>query len=139
MDEAPRVAAIRDCYERHNAGEDTCWLELFDENIELHFRGTHFVEDGTWHGRDTVAAWFVDYFRSFRTFRFEVHELFEQGDWVLALVGHRGVGRASGIELVQPAVACYRFANGKIVQFSVFGDRDVALQFVRGESKGPSA
>lgn len=83
-----------------------------------------------------MAAWFVDYFRSFRSFRFEVHELFEQGDWVVADVGHRGVGRASGIELVQRAVACYRFANGKIVQFCVFGDRDVAQQFMQ---KGPEA
>ena len=135
MREGGRVAAVRDCYERHNTGEDTCWLELFDENIELHFRGTHFVEDGTWHGRDVVAAWFVVYFRSFRTFRFEVYELFEEGDWVVADVGHRGVGRASGIELVQRAVACYRFAGDKIVKFSVFGDRGVALREIRGQSE----
>ena len=129
--ESARVAAVRACYDRHNAGDDTCWLELFHEDIELHFRGTHFVEDGTWHGREAVAAWFVDYFKSFRRFRFEVYDLFEEGDWVVANVGHRGVGRVSGVELVQPATACYRFSGPWIVHFSVFGDPDAALRRVR--------
>jgi ketosteroid isomerase-like protein len=137
MAESANLGAVRDCYERHNAGDDTGWLEIFDEDIELHFRGTHFVEDGTWRGRDTVARWFVDYFRSFRTFQFDVYELFERGDWVIADVGHRGVGRASGIELVQRAVACYRFTGGKIVQFGTFGDRQTAMRFIReSESAG---
>jgi ketosteroid isomerase-like protein len=135
MPEGGHVAAVRERYERHNAGDDTGWLELFDENIELRFRGTHFTEDGTWHGRDAVAAWFVDYFRSFRTFRFEVYDLFEEGAWVIADVAHRGIGRASGIELVQRAIACYRFAGGKIVTFSVFADRDTALRYIELDSE----
>ena len=60
MTVGPReVSAIRHCYARHNRGDDTGWLDIFDDDIVMSSSGVSFFEDGTWRGRDEVARYFV--------------------------------------------------------------------------------
>ena len=132
MPVGPReVKLIRHCYARHNEGDDTAWLEVFDEDMEMSVEGLSFFEDGTWRGRDEVAKQFVNYFGAFSEFRFFVHELAHVGDWVFADVTHRGRGRSSGIELAVRSFAVYRFQDGKVVDFAVLRSRRDADALMR--------
>ena len=131
MSAGPReVQAIRCCYARHNEGDDTAWLEVFDEDMQMRVEGLSFFEDGTWQGRDEVAKQFVNYFGAFSDFRFFVHELSHVDDWVFADVTHRGRGRSSGIELSVRSFAVYRFENGKVVDFAVLRTRRDADEYM---------
>ena len=131
--QSPRVAAIASCYERHNRGDRTGWLELFADDMELSTEGTRFIEETSLRGKEAIAKWFVEYFEAFREYEFKVESLSEVGDWVVAVAPVRGVGRSSGIELGHLGLACYRFAREKIVEFRTFGDLDAALALVRTE------
>jgi ketosteroid isomerase-like protein len=129
--ESPRVAAVLSCYERHNRGDQRGWLELFDEDMDFRTEGTRFVEETSLHGKDAVVKWFIGYFEAFREYEFKIEDVFEIGDWVVALAPVRGVGRSSGIEVGHFGVGCYRFDGEKIVEFRTFGDVEAALSAVR--------
>jgi len=97
----------------------------------LRTQGTRFVEETSLRGKEAIVEWFVDYFAAFREYEFKIEDVFEVGDWVVAVAPVRGVGRASGIELAHFGAGCYRFAGEKIVEFRTFGDLDAALSAVR--------
>jgi ketosteroid isomerase-like protein len=68
--------------------------------------------------RETLDAWGeVD---------FDVEELTDAGDQVLAVIHEREVGRASGVPVEGTHVAVWTLADGKITQLQVFDDRDAA-------------
>jgi len=127
-----KVAAIRDCYERHNRGDQRGWLEFFDDDIVFSTQGIRFMRETRLVGKEPVVAWFIDYFEAFREYEFLIEDVTEVGgDWVLAVAPVRGVGHHSGIEFGHLGVACYRFSDGKIVEFHTFGSRDAALSMLR--------
>ncbi|GAC1436875.1 MAG: hypothetical protein NVSMB51_09180 [Solirubrobacteraceae bacterium] len=128
--ESARAGAIRRCYEQHNAGDQTGWIDLFDENLEFSTQGTRFAEETSLRGKEAVVAWFVDYFESFRDYEFVVEDIREIGDWIVAVVPVRAVGRTSGIEVGQFGVGCFRFTGEKVVEFRTFGTLDAALETV---------
>lgn len=54
------MAAVLDCYARHNRGDQRGWLELFADDMEFSTQGTRFVEETTLKGKDAVVKWFID-------------------------------------------------------------------------------
>ena len=83
-------------------------------------------------GKDPVVAWFIDYFEAFRKYEFLIEEIEEiEEGWVVAIAPVRGAGRHSGIEFEHLGVACYRFAEGKIIEFHTFGTREAARSMLR--------
>ena len=126
------VDVIRSCYERHNRGDQRGWLEVFDDEMVFSTQGVRFMRETRLVGKESVVAWFIDYFEAFREYEFLVEDITDVGHgWVLAIAPVRGVGHHSGIEFGHLGVACYRFAGDKIVEFHTFGDREAALSMLR--------
>ena len=72
--------------------------------------------------RDRLSAWGeVD---------FEVEELMETGERVVAVIQDRQVGRSSGVPLESSHAAVWTLADGKVTRLQVFDDRQQALEAV---------
>jgi ketosteroid isomerase-like protein len=62
--------------------------------------------------------------------RWEVEEIRDGGDWVLALGRINGRGRESGAEFNARAGWVARFRDGQVTDFHTYADRDEALEAV---------
>ena len=72
--------------------------------------------------RDRLSAWSeVDY---------EVAELMEVGDRVVAVIRDRQIGRSSGVPIDSSHAAVWTLADGKVTRLQVFDDRRQALEAV---------
>ena len=72
--------------------------------------------------RDRLMAWGeVDY---------EVEELMDIGDRVVAIIRDRQVGRSSGVPINSAHAAVWTLADGKVTRLQVFDDRQEALEAV---------
>ena len=72
--------------------------------------------------RDRLSAWSeVDY---------EIEELTEVGDRVLAVIRERDIGRSSGVPIEATHAAIWTLADGKVTRLQVFDDRQRALEVV---------
>jgi ketosteroid isomerase-like protein len=73
--------------------------------------------------RDRLSAWGeVD---------FEVEELMEVGDRVVAVIRDRQVGRSSGVPIEAAHAAVWTLDDGKVTRLQVFDERQEALEAVR--------
>jgi ketosteroid isomerase-like protein len=70
--------------------------------------------------RDRLSAWGeVDY---------EVEELMEAGDRVVAVIRDRQVGRSSGVPVEASHAAVWTLVDGKVTRLQVFDERRQALE-----------
>ena len=103
------------------------------------FEGGHparFEDNGTYVGRDAAARWCESWFTKFTDdYVFEVEELREVGDAVVAIVRHHGTGRASGVPVKAATANVYWLRDGLVVRTEIFwNDVDGALRVAAGES-----
>jgi ketosteroid isomerase-like protein len=59
---------------------------------------------------------------------FEVKELIDAGDQVLAVIRERDVGRASGVPVETTHLAVLTLSGGKVVQIKMFDDPQQARE-----------
>jgi ketosteroid isomerase-like protein len=70
--------------------------------------------------RDRLSAWSeVDY---------EVEELVEAGDRVVAVIRDRQIGRSSGVPIEAAHAAVWTLADGKVTRLQVFDERRQAFE-----------
>ena len=81
-----------------------------------------------YHGHEGVRQMWRDGLSAFREVDFEVGELLDAGDRVLAVIHERETGRASGVPVTASHLAVWTLADGKVTQMQVFDDRQQALE-----------
>ena len=81
-----------------------------------------------YHGHEGVRQFWRESLSAFGEFNFEVEELIDAGDQVLAVIREREVGRASGAPVETTHLAVYTLADGKVIQMQLFDDRQQALE-----------
>ena len=59
---------------------------------------------------------------------FDIQELIDAGDQVLAVIREREIGRASGVPVETTHLVVWTLANGKVTRLQVFDDRAEALE-----------
>jgi ketosteroid isomerase-like protein len=113
------VQIVRDYFSAANEQDFPRAMSFYAEDVEMFSSGA--PEGGTIKGREAVGRWFGDWFRSFRRgYHFELEQVLDVGDTVLAVARHGGEGKASGV--VVEAVNAYvvRIEDGKIAFLGVF-------------------
>jgi ketosteroid isomerase-like protein len=84
---------------------------------------------GTHSGRDAVAAFFGDWFRSYDV-HFDLRKIRDGGDAVAVAAHHQARGRNSGVELEGDFFSEYRVRDGKIVRIEFHANWSQALEAV---------
>jgi ketosteroid isomerase-like protein len=83
-----------------------------------------------YHGHEGVRQAWRDALSAFGEVDFEVEELIDAGDQVLAVIHEREVGRASGVPVETSHLAVWTLADAKVIRMQVFDDRQQALEAV---------
>lgn len=103
-------------------------LEFMDPEIRFEHR---LVElQGSYAGPEAVRRGFADVLDHFEAMRIDCPEIRDLGDRVLALGTTHATGRGSGVETALPFTVVATFRDGRITEFTDFGDKDQALEAV---------
>ena len=81
-----------------------------------------------YHGHEGVRQYWRETTSAFGEIDFEVEEMIDAGDQVLAVIREREVGRASGAPVEATHLAVYTLSGGKVIRLQVFDDRQQALE-----------
>jgi ketosteroid isomerase-like protein len=88
------------------------------------------LEGTVFRGRNAATQYCVAVDESWENLRWEIEEIRNGDDWVLALGQIRGRGRGSGAALDARAGWVARFREGEITNFQTYADRSEALRAV---------
>ena len=82
----------------------------------------------TYHGHEGILEMYADWTTDFSEFEMYPHEIEEVGDRVLVHMIQRGVGKASGVEVVGRFWFLYTFRNGLATRQEAYATREQALR-----------
>jgi len=112
---------VRDWLAAANEQDFPRAMDHYGDDVELFASGDAMLVSGTVKGREAVGRWFGDWFSNFRPgYHFEIEELWDVGDTVLAVARHGGEGKASGVEVTGTSVYVIRIEADEIVFVGIF-------------------
>jgi ketosteroid isomerase-like protein len=132
------VEIVRRCAESMNRRDLSQLLELVDQDIEYHPRADE--PDPSPHiGRDAYEGLVRGFLESFSEISFEILELVDAGDQVIASTMLRGRGSASGADVSDAYVFVFKLRDGLVVEGWEYRTRQDALEAVGlSEQDAPS-
>ena len=114
-----RTETIRRLFERFNEGVDDVPEDLVAPEIEFVSPLTQ-VRGRPYRGYDDARQWLRDVTEQFERWSYEIADVREEGDVVIATGVVHVKGKASGVELDQPATWVASFADdGRIVRVEI--------------------
>ena len=121
---------VRGIYDAVGRRDDVAPFEFYAEDIvwdvsNFGFRAA-LTEKPIYHGHEGVRQFWRESLSAFGEIDFEVEELIDAGDQVLAVIREREVGRTSGVPVETTHLAVWTLANGKVSRLQTFVDRDAA-------------
>ena len=122
---------VRRIYDAAARRDDVIPFEVYAEDIIWDISNSRralLAMKPVYHGHDGVRQYWRENISVFGEVDFEVEELIDAGDQVLAVIREREVGRASGVPVEATHLALYTLTGGKVIQMQVFDDRQQALE-----------
>ena len=114
-------------YDAVNAQDLQSWLMTLDENVELHELAG--VPDADiYRGHDAVHGWFEAGREVVDDFGFEIEEIRDLGETILARVRAHGTGRGGGVPFEQRVYHVLNFRNGVVWRLRGFVDEAEAFK-----------
>jgi ketosteroid isomerase-like protein len=114
-----RAATIRRLFELFNEGIDEVPKDLVSPEIEFVSPLTQ-VRGRPYRGYDDARQWLSDVRDQFERWHYDIDEVREEGDTVIATGIVHVEGRASGVALDQPATWVAHFADdGRVARMQV--------------------
>jgi ketosteroid isomerase-like protein len=121
------VEVVRGAFERLNAGEPD--FSVYHSALVYHPRADE--PDPSPHiGREAFERLAFGFLESFSNLVFDVEELIDADDLVIASTVMRGRGSASGADVTDAYVFVYRFRNGLVVEGWEYKTKEEALKAV---------
>jgi ketosteroid isomerase-like protein len=106
-------------------------MAAYTDDVVLVVQGDVAPYAGIFDGREAVGRWFGDWFRAFgHDYRFDVEETQSARGRVLAVAGHHGHGRTSGVAVEQTTINVYTLRGVKVARVEIYSDRSEALKAV---------
>ena len=125
------VDVVRRIYDAAARRDDVIPFEVYAEDIiwdMSNSRRALLAMAPVYHGHEGVRQYWRENLFAFGEIDFEVEELIDAGDQVLAVIREREVGRASGVPVETTHLAVYTLRGSKVIQMQVFDDRQQALE-----------
>ena len=99
-------------------------FDLLAEDVEWHAAGPPelFPWGGTHRGHDGVRRWFATLNDAMAYSKFELRELYEDGDTVVELIDAAGEARATGLPFATEVVRIWSFRDGKAIRVRSYYD-----------------
>ena len=122
---------VRRLYDAAARRDDATPYEVYSEDIVFDISNSRRVALALrpiYHGHEGVRQYWRETTSVFGEIDFEVNELIDAGDQVLAVIREREVGRASGAPVGATHLALYTLSGGKVTQLQVYDDRQQALE-----------
>jgi ketosteroid isomerase-like protein len=127
------VEVVRGVYGAYTRRDDVTPFEVYAEDIVWdisNLRRAGLMMKRVYQGHEGVRQFWRETVSVFGVIDFEVEELIDAGDQVLAVIREREVGRTSGVPVEAAHVVVWTLADGKVIQLQMFDDRDQALEAV---------
>ena len=125
------MEVVRGIYEAAAGRDDVTPFEVYAEDIVFDVsngRRAFLLTKPVYQGHEGVRQFWREALSAFGEIDFEVEELIDAGDQVLAVIREREVGRASGAPVETTHLAVYTLADGKVTRMQLFDDRQHALE-----------
>jgi ketosteroid isomerase-like protein len=107
------IEIVRAAIAAWNRGDFDAWIRAWDERAEFHpFRAQS--KDHAYHGHDGLRRFVAEFAEEWEQVRFEVDEIRNAGEHVVALGRVRARGRASGVERDVPLALVGVVRDGKV-------------------------
>ena len=121
------VGIMRTAMEAFNRGDGEGFDALLTEDAEIvPVRAA--LEGTTYRGGNAGTQYCAAVEKSWEDLRWEIEELRDGGDWVLALGRIHGQGRDSGAAIDSRAGWVAHFRDGLMARFQTYADRAQALE-----------
>jgi ketosteroid isomerase-like protein len=118
------VRTAMDAFNRRDAKTFAAYLTEDAEIVPMRAA----LEKTVYRGPDAASLYCAAVNESWDNLSWEVEEIRDGGDWVLALGRIRGRGADSGVAIDTRAGWFVRFRDGLITSFHTFSDRGAALE-----------
>jgi ketosteroid isomerase-like protein len=123
------VETMRAAIEAFNRRDGKAFGAFLDQDAEIvPVRAA--LEGTTYRGADAAVKYCAAVDESWENLEWEVEEIRDGGDWVLAMGRIRGEGRGSGAAIDARAGWVARFRDGLVTNFRTYADRAEALEAV---------
>ena len=125
------VELVRGIYDAAALHDDVTPFEVYAADIVFDLSNSRralFLTKPVYQGHEGVRQFWREALSVFGVIKFEVEELIDAGDQILAVLRESEVGRASGVPVKTTHLAVYTFADGKVIQMQLFDDRQQALE-----------
>jgi ketosteroid isomerase-like protein len=125
------VAIARSAIEAFNRGDVDAVLALAAPDVEV-YAPPDSPNPGRYVGSEGYLQWSEQWLEAWETFTLDVLEIEAVDDrHVVAVVRQNGRGRLSGLEVTMAGAQLYEIdADGKIVRFQLYDERERALENV---------
>src|SRR5512132_1402070 len=120
------VEIVRGIYDAVARRDDATPFEFYAEDIVWdmsNLRRAALYKKPVYHGHEGVRESWRESLAAFGQVDFEVEELIDAGDQVLAAIREREVGRASGVPVEASHLAVWTLADGKVIRLQIFDSR----------------
>ncbi len=121
---------VRSIYDAVTQRDSVSPFEIYSEDIVWDWSGVKraaLYEKSVYTGHEGIRAAWRESLDVFGAVDFDVVELIDGGDRVLAEIHERATGRSSGAPVEAVHFAVWTLANGKVVRLEIFDDREPAL------------
>jgi ketosteroid isomerase-like protein len=129
-DTGPALDALRQIYDRHEAGGVDAIADLLHPDYELHLEAL-FLDGRVYHGVEGFRQWRREIGEQFDDDRFEpvAVRFADESRWVV--LGRLHVrGRASGVEVDEPHAHVFESRDGKVIRQTMYRDPRRALESI---------
>ena len=114
-----------------NGDVDTALAMAHPEIVSL--RAAPLPDPQTYHGHEGIFQMYADWTTDFSEFEMYADQIDDLGDdRVLVHMIQRGIGKASGVEVVGRFWFLYTFSDGLAVRQEAYATREQALRAARG-------
>jgi uncharacterized protein len=123
------VEVVRAIYGAYEVGDYGAVFERMHEDIEW-FGPPDVSTSGFSRGHEGVRRSMATWVGTWEDLHFELRELIDCGDQILAAGWQRGRGKGSGVEVSEEIFSVWTVRTGKVVRQRMFRERVQALEAV---------
>jgi ketosteroid isomerase-like protein len=125
------VEIVRQVSDAFASGDSDTLFALVAPEIEWDFSHVDtWLEEKIYRGYDGIGEFFGKWTGEWDDYRFEVEDIIDAGDRVVAIVRDEGRGKSSGIKLERQHAEVWTIRDGKVIRIEPYDHKAEALAAV---------